>query len=354
MTQEEQSSLRFSIEESVWFQKGQEVSELLSISLDPDIMIEEHDQYITIRGSLQLSGEYRIDENAVHEDVREFPGRVVNTIITREDGVSELKHVFPVDITIPKTRIDRMDDVYISINSFDYEIPQTRCLEVFADLSISGIYDHHQSEVIREGEYYEEIIEHEEGKEGTERVEVNDVDSMGNVKDGEDVVHVGIEEDLYDPFEVEVRKQVEEDVLDSAESAESNVPNVDVYSPQVELKGREETDLVLNFERHSEERNEVQTKEIKVREEAMIGDESEAKRDENALYLTKIFGKEEHESDFSQVKMCFVQQGDSVQSISERYDVSVQQLLRVNHLEQEHDIYEGQILYIPIYIDSKV
>ncbi|OAO85014.1 Stage VI sporulation protein D [Anoxybacillus flavithermus] len=33
--------------------------------------------------------------------------------------------------------------------------------------------------------------------------------------------------------------------------------------------------------------------------------------------------------------------------IAERYDVSVQQLLRTNHLESGADIHEGQLLYIP-------
>jgi len=44
-----QSCLRFSLEESVWFQRGQEVAELISISLDPDITIQENDQYVTIK-----------------------------------------------------------------------------------------------------------------------------------------------------------------------------------------------------------------------------------------------------------------------------------------------------------------
>ncbi|MCY8455011.1 peptigoglycan-binding protein LysM, partial [Bacillus spizizenii] len=46
--------LQFSVEESICFQKGQEVSELLSISLDPDIRVQEVNDYVSIRGSLEL------------------------------------------------------------------------------------------------------------------------------------------------------------------------------------------------------------------------------------------------------------------------------------------------------------
>ena len=104
-------NLRFSVEESVWFQKGQEVSELISISLDPDIVIQEHDQYVSIRGALQLTGEYRIDENNAEEEERDYASvRLVNEVITREDGISELNHRFPVDISIPQ---DREVDTYL-------------------------------------------------------------------------------------------------------------------------------------------------------------------------------------------------------------------------------------------------
>ncbi|MCS0542711.1 stage VI sporulation protein D, partial [Aeromonas veronii] len=133
-------NLRFSVEESVWFQKGQEVSELISISLDPDIVIQEHDQYVSIRGALQLTGEYRIDENHSEEEERDFASvRLVNEVITREDGISELNHRFPVDITIPQDRVQSLDDVYVSIETFDYEIPKRGCLHIIADLAISGI-----------------------------------------------------------------------------------------------------------------------------------------------------------------------------------------------------------------------
>ncbi|MED4464035.1 stage VI sporulation protein D [Metabacillus fastidiosus] len=178
MPQEEQQ-LRFSIEESVWFQKGQEVSELLSISLDPDISIHEHDQYVSIRGALLLMGEYKIDEQA-EEEVNFFEYgnmRYVNEIITTEDGVSLLSHRFPVDITVPREKIRNLNEVFVTIESFDYDLPEVKCLKLVADLAISGIIQEEsvsKREVFSIEEDVEEkaefIIEEHDQEEKAERV----------------------------------------------------------------------------------------------------------------------------------------------------------------------------------------
>ena len=75
-------------------------------------------------------------------------------------------------------------------------------------------------------------------------------------------------------------------------------------------------------------------------------EETYSQRDENALYLTKLFTKEPEE-EFTKLRMYFVQEGDTIESVAERYETSVQNLYRVNQTE---DIYltTGQIIYIPV------
>ncbi|MFK4997561.1 LysM peptidoglycan-binding domain-containing protein [Bacillus sp. N9] len=46
--------------------------------------------------------------------------------------------------------------------------------------------------------------------------------------------------------------------------------------------------------------------------------------------------------------MCFVQHGDSIQGLAEKYNVSAQQILWANQLEANQDVYAGQVLYIPV------
>ncbi|UYP02134.1 spore coat morphogenetic protein SpoVID [Bacillus subtilis] len=130
--------LQFSVEESICFQKGQEVSELLSISLDPDIRVQEVNDYVSIIGSLELTGEYNIDQNKHTEEIY-TDKRFVEQVRKREDGSAELTHCFPVDITIPKNKVSHLQDVFVFIDAFDYQLTDSRILTIQADLAIEGL-----------------------------------------------------------------------------------------------------------------------------------------------------------------------------------------------------------------------
>ncbi|TXC90118.1 stage VI sporulation protein D [Metabacillus litoralis] len=406
MSQEQQ--LRFSVEESVWFQKGQEVSELLSISLDPDITIHEHDQYISIRGALQLTGEYKIDNDASVKEQFEYANvRYVNEVSTREDGVSVLNHRFPVDITIPRNRIEQLEEVYVSIESFDYELPEYKCLKLIADLSISGISDGQveqiSTEVVRPEEKEEafEALFRGQQQQPNATVETStptppqvneeenvspfssfyedstseqDLDKFSSFQLEETEVkedrvleesHAEVEQ-LTSPNDVnnseveetivtnEIEQQVEEVIVsEEQEEQKEEDPQEDLYDPFV-VEVRKEVQEV------EEEPKEVQYSFFSKTEDSSLEPETEEEdvdgRDEtnakDAHYLTSLFARDEEE-DFSRVKMCIVQQGDSIELISQRYDISVQQILRVNDFHADQDVYEGQILYIPAYSTSK-
>lgn len=384
MSQEQQ--LRFSVEESVWFQKGQEVSELLSISLDPDISIHEHDQYISIRGALQLTGEYKTDQDGSEGDSFEYANvRYVNEVETREDGVSVLTHRFPVDITIPRNRIQQLDDVYVSIESFDYELPELKCLKLIADLSISGITDGEAAQneevktareeavepLYRESENSLEI-DAEETSVKAERTPVSPFSSFYDVNeiDDSDVdklspPSISIQKEVVESREVDNKNEVPSNVHPSNIEEEEEVEEQEVLDESIKQEEQEE-DLYDPFtvEVRREEQNadpqEVQysffskseaeeTEEVEEIEELNERDEKDPK---DAHYLTSLFARDDEE-DFSRLKMCIVQQGDTLNSISERYDISIQQIVRVNDFHADQDVYEGQILYIPAYSTSK-
>jgi stage VI sporulation protein D len=353
----EQSYLRFSLEESIWFKKGQEVAEFLSISLDPIVSVDEYEQYITIRGALELSGEYRMAEGEESSaDPFDFAShRFVQHISTREDGISELSHRFPIDITIPKNRIQHLEDVYVTVESFDYDLDENGRLLVTADISISGI-----SEAPLDEHYEPSLVEEED------------------------------EDLLFEPFEVVARKEVyeEEQRKQQLEEETSSIFN---HAPQEqnedeaqemtaihreETKQEEETAAQLEKPEETaaqleekeavkaEEENVVPQQEAKVSigsmkekdademEEEVDENEKQKVKSENALYLTKLFAKNQEE-EFTKVKICIVQQGDSLDKIAERYDITVQQLLRVNQLESPEEIHEGQLLYIPALAGSR-
>ncbi|HDR7284512.1 TPA: stage VI sporulation protein D [Bacillus paranthracis] len=316
-------SLRFSLKESVWFQKGQEVEELLSISLDPDVEIEELDHEVIVRGQLDLTGEYVARQDDSAYSLRDLsPAKSINYVETREDGVNELVHSFPLEISIPRNRVKVIEELYVSIEEFDYELKENGCLQLLADISITGLCD-------------EERIEDEEEEKETAYAEL-EVDSA---QEDENRPTPQVEEPAYkesdewedyafEPFQLEERKEqeVEEEEIEEHEFVEREEEKE--TTPQFELFGRKD------FKKEKAKKQEEQE------------EETYSQRDENALYLTKLFTKEPEE-EFTKLRMYFVQEGDTIESVAERYETSVQNLYRVNQTE---DIYltTGQIIYIPV------
>ncbi|MFS0861745.1 stage VI sporulation protein D [Fredinandcohnia sp. 179-A 10B2 NHS] len=403
-------NLRFSVEESVWFQKGQEVSELVSISLDPDIVIQEHDQYVSIRGALQLTGEYRIDENASEEEERDFTSvRLVNEVKTREDGISVLNHRFPVDITIPQNRVQSLDEVYVSIEAFDYELPKRGCLQIIADLSISGIQNVTQTtpppddpveepareafpvasqeveapekelELVRSSSFEEEPVQEQtfeevraEQEPVSEEVEEEEVvlqspdEVVLHKPENEEVEEVSetnnshqeeADDDLFVPFEVEARREayqepeellqvVEEQVEEVIEEKEEEV--VATLTPQIEVKARHDNKLTFGSDNPNKE-TVTAVEERSEKEQTAEASNQSSTRSENELLLTKIFGRDEVE-EHTTMKICIVQSGDTIDKIAERYEISTQQLVRVNTLNED-SLSEGQLLYIPVQVN---
>ncbi|MEN1935006.1 stage VI sporulation protein D [Paenibacillus sp. 102] len=326
-------SLRFSLKESVWFQKGQEVEELLSISLDPDVEIEELEYEVIVRGQLDLTGEYvaRQDDSAF--SLRDLsPAKSIDYVETREDGVNELVHSFPLEISIPRNRVKQVEELYVSIEEFDYELKESGCLQLLADISISGLCE-------------DERIQNEVHEEEIEDVDVDRIEEAKAVDEDKAPVEVeveveevtvhtesdGWEDYAFEPFQLEERKEqeLEEEVVDLEEQEEEEREEVKETTPQFELFGRKD------FKKKQAEKLQEEQEET-----------SYSQRDENALYLTKLFTKEPEE-EFTKLRMYFVQEGDTIESVAERYETSVQHLHRVNQTDEVY-LTAGQIIYIPV------
>ncbi|MFC0297011.1 stage VI sporulation protein D [Geobacillus jurassicus] len=350
----EQSYLRFSLEESVWFKRGQEVAEFLSISLDPVISVDEYDQYITIRGALKLSGEFRQageGQAEADDDVFEMASyRYIQHISLREDGTSELSHRFPIDITIPKSRIRSLEDVYVTVESFDYELDENGRLLITADISISGI-----SEAPLDNELL--VDEEDDGEplfapfESIARKEVDDEEAetlaSGSFDAAEEKQLVAQESGFFAPIG-EAAAVRHEETPSSSEKEEAKEPFLPLETETKAVSAQAEEDIASLLPPTEAKVSIGAAKKAAEEEEE---EETKAKS-ENALYLTKLFAKSGAE-EFTKVKICIVQQGDSLDKIAERYDVTVSQLLRANDLESPDDVHEGQLLYIPAMAGSR-
>lgn len=342
MAEDASNRLRFSIEESVWLNKGQEVDEIVSMSLEPDISIVENKHYVSVRGSLKLTGEYRPLPEGTPESAGELPMdeerslqsqqlRPVDEWVESDNGTVQIEHHFPVDITIPLSRIERLEDIYVVVDSFDYTLPENDCLRLEADISISGMAD--------EEENWEADTSAEE--------EIEPVTAASDFRTAEedfDTVEE-TEESPFEPFHYEaVREAAEEesDFYDESDAARSQ-------GPQVEMKSRasepEPSPAYYGYTEEEEDRVEEASYEEEDWEETEEEEEPQRSRsEENALYLTKMMAKDDEE--FSSLKMCIIQRGESIDTIAQRYELPPSQLVRVNRLESE-EVEEGQILYIP-------
>ncbi len=465
MSQEQQSCLRFSLEESIWFKRGQEVEELLSISLDPHITIQEQEQYVLIRGTLDLTGEYL--PSSVEEFDREeewmdnsINGKYVQIVEKREKGECEFVHRFPVDVTIPKNRIANLGEIDVYVEAFDYLIPENACLKLNADLTISGIYGEqqtnhamelvedavleplHRSALIgEEGEETEREIkqetvekveeEREIKQETVEKVEEEreikqeTVEKAEEEREVEQEIAEKIEEEIeseqereyvevenqeerddeeyeleeedegkgeseneeeYIPFSVEGRKQVNEELVNEREEEEEEEEAVPVQihfdsyptesesdddprkenifvMPEPELSESSEStsyqeaykvpeNLKPQQEQgyYEEESSSSPSAELEVEQESTEVEEEKkvkkSKKKNETISLTDFFARKEEER-AAKLKVCIVQEGETLDYIAEKYELTVPQILRVNNLEANQDVYDGQVLYIP-------
>ncbi|MCK0473546.1 stage VI sporulation protein D [Halalkalibacter sp. APA_J-10(15)] len=370
MSLEHPSKLSFSIEESVWLNKGEEVEEVIGMSLEPEIMIEERDAHVYIRGGLRLLGEYRssekeqvdLEQGSLEEQVS---FRSVGDVRVSSNGVGEIKHYFPIDVTIPSNRIQNLDDVYVQVESFDYDLPEPSCIQLTADIAISGMTykqddavdrvkeDEQKKEeatttafsfeakkeqsIEKEMEVRQQVAEQAYQEEGNELQEEEETSSESNSS-----VVGESENDLKLASEAEVEEvdrsndELEEPVEEWQEVEQEKEMNIHI-SPLKELAKPKTVDQPTSSNEQELDHGHVEEVDEK------------KPREENALYLTKMLSKGEER--FSKWKMCIIQENESLEMIAQRYDISMSQLIRMNRLQGEQ-VEEGQILYIPISVES--
>ncbi|MBW8350220.1 stage VI sporulation protein D [Bacillus sp. IITD106] len=364
MPDRQQTSLKFPLEETVWFQKGQEVDELISISLDPNISIIDEDDYVVLKGTLQLTGEFNHSfESSVFED-KPVSGRTyIQAVDIRNEEESSFSHQFPVDITIPKRRVVNVDEIEVEIDTFDYELEESCRLKLFADIYVHGIYEEEMEMNDSFREDTEEIPINETVLENEEQMELQDAQDESPVEvellarsSKEDEEQEDEEDELFKPFTVEARILPQEG-FESGEKVhfQPTIPKM----PELSLETLAQRTLDFFPIEHKEESTQQYYEESPTEyyessyESSSVESSSKEKtvvkkkKDKyKSMSFADFFARKEEES-HTKMRVRLVQQGDSIQQLADKYDVSVQQILRANKLEASHEVYEGQVLYIP-------
>ncbi len=384
----------FDLNESLWFKKGQEVDEIMGISLEPEISIQEFDDFVSIRGVIELKGEYfQVKEASDEEDqvlsFRDHPSqRFIDRVDSYEDGVNEFFHSFPVEISIPKYRINSTDDILVGIDSFDYELPENSQLLLNASVSIHGVKeDKYQTpggslEVDRE-----EVVEPDTYDYPMESSPIEpppppagesfsfDVKEKAEPEEEKEEARKPFEDAIArDEPELEVEPEQEtdrEEVVASEEQEESVEKPAEKEKSKKKKKSQSfaeffaKPQVVIKDEADIEESSSIEsgTKKKDVvsihgydnnayyqEDDDNLDGQKEERTKDDTTYLLNIF--EDKEERYSSMKMCIVQEQDTLESLAEKYDVSPFHITRTNRLEDD-SIAAGQILYIPVHSHAK-
>lgn len=203
------SAIKFSLEETVWFRKGEEMEELVSLSLEPDVTIHDLDQFISVRGSLKMYGEYKKNKGVQREeDSFSYSGKKFVTVVeSRKEGISEFHYDFPVDITVPKSRVKNIEELDVIIDMFDYDTKDHNCLTVTTDVSIIGVESDEATIYNREN-----LIEREGEEKGHDDVKTPEINNQLFAYNEVPTLDLDDEEEEEDTFVVEAKKErTEED-----------------------------------------------------------------------------------------------------------------------------------------------
>ncbi|TMW71608.1 stage VI sporulation protein D [Alteribacter natronophilus] len=374
MANEQASTLSFSIQEAVWLNRGQEIDSVMSLELEPEIAIEEAEEHVTVKGNLVLTGEYRpgkeVDATQQQRNAslsEQVSFRSIDEVRISEEGHGEIRHPFPIDVTIPRSRISNLDEVYVNVESFDYDLPGNGCIELQADLAITGMRGEFNAPANEDSEENRDEEEEEE-EEYVEKVVTEDD------LDGDRTFHFeGFRPPEWQQPPQQEAEEVEPAVRSEPAAEEQKISNGTSekqawQSPSYEQQEEQQEPLSAvsgNEQPHaydqasSEEEEEPAEDLYAMRyEEETFGQEEEEEyeeyeepaeeqpRDENALYLTKVLANNDEGEEFSRLRMCIVQAGESIETIANRYKLQVSHLMRTNNLNEER-VEEGQILYIP-------
>ncbi|QSS99128.1 stage VI sporulation protein D [Pontibacillus sp. ALD_SL1] len=333
MTYEEQNVFSFHLNESLWFKRGQEVEEFMGISLEPDISIQEYEDSVSIRGVIELGGEYfRSSEDAEGEEdqilsLRDHASkRTIENVDLHDDGVSEFYHRFPVEISIPKSRIQSMDEVTVSIDSFDYELPEKGQLKLNATVAIHGVSEETRGEEVAEVPSPEEVEPEPFNFDVTYQ------------EDHQEVIEA-VEDRNSEEVEAEVEEEQGEGELVEQEGGRWKYKQSQTFS---EFFGKVEDQSQEEESESEEDMNDYQFEESSEESSEESRDEEDTPQD--ARYLTSMF--ERHDESYAKMRMCIVQEDDTLGSIAHKYKIPPTHLSRVNNLGDE-DVSAGQILYIP-------
>jgi stage VI sporulation protein D len=115
---DQSNGLRFDIYERIHLpQELPGIAELEEVELLPEIRVIQREDRAELYGQLLLTGLYR----------------------SEDDLTQRLEHAIPVEITVPLTRVNSLDDISVDIENFDIDLLSMRSVNITGVLSLKGV-----------------------------------------------------------------------------------------------------------------------------------------------------------------------------------------------------------------------
>ncbi|GAB4073281.1 stage VI sporulation protein D [Barrientosiimonas marina] len=349
-----QEIFRFDLDESLYFETGQEVGEMTGISLDPEISIHPLNDYVSIKGVMELRGSYLKDaarepkEEELSEFAEDQAKRYIENVVSVDEDQAEFSHRFPIEISVPTHRVHNTDDVTVNIGAFDYELLNPNQLKLQSTVEIRGV----SAESSQPPDSNLETADSPELLRGSGDSFAFDL-KMDQEDESTDEQNAA---DMTPPpaLSQETAPLEDEDPKQTSPSPEKERLKHKKSQTLSEFFGTEEKANPETLEQESslgttssEDYAEPASAAIELTEEDYENDSDESSSSlEEIRYLADMFGDDEEET-HSKMRLCIVQRDDTIESIAERYEISAIHLLRQNRFAEEEDLEEGQLLYIP-------
>ncbi|WP_188206296.1 LysM peptidoglycan-binding domain-containing protein [Alkalibacillus aidingensis] len=369
MNNYDQVPYQFEVRENISFRRGEEIDDLYSIAIDPDVNVIHENSFVQVRGVLVVRGDYQTNEQNLqsHYIVDEDEQNTVQQVRALDNGFMEFQYPIPIDITIPKNRLRTDDDIQVVIDYFDYELPEPNTLKIYSNVRLDGTVALDEATRADENDLTQSDFElkefptmqedsfdsnYDDGNEVTEASSFNEESAYQTEETNDyDGDHDGENEKGRELWKKQQKTQSIQEFFKKKDPYEGQTEEVaqdtndptGVYPEQSDAES--EHDEYENYDEDYDDLDPTDYDEDHDADDHYDSEDEEKKPKKGISYLSKFFREES--SGKVKVRMRFVQENETLQSIANNYDVSVAKLERINGIQAGDELNEGDVIYVP-------
>ncbi len=360
---QQSSGLRFDIYERVHLPDNTiGVKEINGIELTPEISVVAQGEQAVLKGYLALTGTYAGEGETRNEE-------------------ELLTHRIPVEITLPLNRVENVNDIRVEIENFDVDVLSPRTLNVTGVLSLGGIemasalepawreeeevvFSHRVEPAAPAPEPEPEPVAALAAEAPAPEPEPIPISAPAAVDEPTATIAAANEPEAAP---IEASEAANESPNEAANEAPNEAPNepeaIEALEAQ-EAPAPEKQEIKIAFAGKSPEAEpspigvnaimsmagaaaaEKRPESPPASEAAAAPAESSGEGKDRLEWKKLFLRPNADETSFRKVRMCIAQKEDTIETIADRYQKNVRELMLYNRINDQY-LQEGQVVYIP-------